>query len=234
MTHPQSFSCRKLRTSLVVCDMALSCIHQWCLCPARMDISGQKCPFEQGEDVIGGCRTRPHRTQPMTSSTFCAKSFKDASSVDGQRLAGRYIRLISTHLITSSGPLQWYTYAARSLQLLTSSKRSWKTSLPLSKKIWSERQWAISGSVVKRARRLRAATLNPSSKIFKNCFSRAFRCYFQNFSAYSTFWIRRILFVSIEKNHTVDDIDRKFHKKSNEHGPKLLWLVLFEQIALLW
>ena len=32
----------------------------------------------------------------------------------------------------------------------------------------------------------------------------------------------------------IGEIDRKFHEKLNEHGSKLLGLVFFEQIALLW
>ena len=32
----------------------------------------------------------------------------------------------------------------------------------------------------------------------------------------------------------IGEIDGKFHGKSNEYGPKLLRLVFFEQITLLW
>ena len=32
----------------------------------------------------------------------------------------------------------------------------------------------------------------------------------------------------------IGEIAGKYYEKSNEHGPKPLWLVLFEQIALLW
>ncbi len=32
----------------------------------------------------------------------------------------------------------------------------------------------------------------------------------------------------------IGEIDREFYEKSTEHNPKLLGLVLFEQIAFLW